>query len=68
MLNEANLKGVNFTGADLGYACLNSADLSRVNFMNANLEGANLTDAVLEGAKNLPENYEDVVRLDKKTD
>ncbi len=59
-LQDADLRGVNLSGADLTYAFFNDANLSRANlanaklietnFVRANLRHANLTDLVVNGA------------------
>jgi uncharacterized protein YjbI with pentapeptide repeats len=49
-LNEADLNGVNFSGADLRIAHLRRANLFRADLRGANLSGADLSDANLREA------------------
>lgn len=48
--DQANLSGVDLSGADLSYASLRFADLSGANLSNANLTRADLSGANLKGA------------------
>lgn len=59
LLREANLQGVNLRRADLRRADLREADLE-----GTDLEGANLRKADLRGAKNIPDYYINLCKID----
>ena len=59
-MEDANIQGANFNGADVSDVNFSESDLSDANFQGADIEGAkfseaNLTGANFSGAKNANE-------------